>query len=227
MFNPTSIDAFLFDLDGTLLDSDDQAVAALAKKLTRLRVADPQLVARRIVMALETPANTAMTMMDLVGLDNLMGAVSDWWHSRRGQLIKAHFSLVPGTDDALRTLAADYRLAVVTTRGKRDACAFLDCFGLRDLFETVVTLESTWRLKPHPAPVRYAAEQMGVSVQRCGMVGDTTVDVRSARRAGAWAVAVLCGFGERNELERAGAHLVCDSPADLPDILAAEAATRL
>ena len=227
MFDPKSIDAFLFDLDGTLLDSDDQAVAALARRLERLPVSDPQLVARRIIMTLETPANTAMTMMDLVGLDNLMGAVSDWWHSRRGQIIKAHFSLVPGTDTALRRLSADYRLAVVTTRGKRDAYAFLDCFGLRDLFDVVVTLESTWRLKPHPAPVRYAAAQLGVSPQRCAMVGDTTVDVRSARRAGAWAIAVLCGFGERKELERAGAHLVCASPAELPDILAAETATGL
>jgi phosphoglycolate phosphatase len=47
------------------------------------------------------------------------------------------------------------------------------------------------------------------------MVGDTAVDVKSARRAGAWSVAVLCGFGERKELERAGAHLILDSTADL------------
>jgi phosphoglycolate phosphatase len=41
------------------------------------------------------------------------------------------------------------------------------------------------------------------------------VDVKSARRAGALSVAVLCGFGERKELERAGAHLILDSTADL------------
>jgi len=51
------------------------------------------------------------------------------------------------------------------------------------------------------------------------MVGDTTVDVRSARRAGAIAIGVLCGFGEREELERAGAHLIISSPADLPSAL--------
>jgi len=39
--------------------------------------------------------------------------------------------------------------------------------------------------------------------------------VKSARRAGAWSVGVLCGFGERAELERAGAHLILDSTADL------------
>jgi phosphoglycolate phosphatase len=51
------------------------------------------------------------------------------------------------------------------------------------------------------------------------MVGDTTVDVKAARRAGAWSAAVLCGFGERQELERAGAHVVLNSTADLQLLL--------
>jgi phosphoglycolate phosphatase-like HAD superfamily hydrolase len=51
------------------------------------------------------------------------------------------------------------------------------------------------------------------------MVGDTTVDVKSARRAGAWAVAVLCGFGERRELKRAGAHVILEHTAHLSSLL--------
>jgi phosphoglycolate phosphatase-like HAD superfamily hydrolase len=47
------------------------------------------------------------------------------------------------------------------------------------------------------------------------MVGDTPVDVLSGRRAGAWTIGVLCGFGEEAELWRAGAHLVLPSTADL------------
>jgi len=126
---------------------------------------------------------------------------------------------VPGTDDALRALAQRYRLGIVTTRGRRDAEAFLTQFDLGPLFEVVVTRESTWRLKPHPAPILHAAHMMGLPPQRCAMVGDTTVDVRAALRAGAWAVAVLCGFGEKKELERAGAHLILPSPADIPAAL--------
>jgi phosphoglycolate phosphatase len=51
------------------------------------------------------------------------------------------------------------------------------------------------------------------------MVGDTTLDVRAGVAAGAQTVGVLCGFGEQHELERAGAHLVLDSTADLLDHL--------
>ena len=77
----------------------------------------------------------------------------------------------------------------------------------------VVTHEDTWRLKPHPGPIRYAAEQLGVAVERCLMVGDTSVDVRAAKAAGAYAVGVLCGFGEGGDL--AGADLILESAVEL------------
>jgi phosphoglycolate phosphatase len=81
--------------------------------------------------------------------------------------------------------------------------------------EKTCGLEDTYRLKPHPAPLRHAAAQLNIPIQNCLMVGDTTVDVLAGRRAGAQSVAVLCGFGERRELERAGAHLILDSTAEL------------
>jgi phosphoglycolate phosphatase-like HAD superfamily hydrolase len=86
-------------------------------------------------------------------------------------------------------------------------------------FTTTCGLQDTRRLKPHPAPIRLAAERLNVAIENCVMVGDTAVDVRAARRAGAWSAAVLCGFGERQELERAGAHVVLNSTADLHPLL--------
>jgi len=219
MLDRSAVEAFLFDLDGTLLNSDDQAVEALARRLKRLGWRDPRRAARRLVMALETPTNRLVTLLDLLGLDAPLRGLADRLRRWRGVHAASHFRLVPGVDRALRTLAPHYRLAVVTTRGRRDTEAFLEQFGLRPLFEAVVTSETAWRLKPHPAPILHAAQALGLPPQRCAMVGDTTVDVRAARRAGAWAVAVLCGFGEREELQRAGAHLVLPSPADLPAAL--------
>ena len=76
------------------------------------------------------------------------------------------------------------------------------------MFSFVVAQETTKRLKPHPAPILYAVKKLDLPPDACVMVGDTTVDVCSARRAGVWAVAVLCGFGEKAELQRSGAHLI-------------------
>lgn len=213
MLDKDKVEAVLFDLDGTLMDTDDQAVEALVRRLQRLRWPHPQRAARRLVMACETPGNVMMTLLDVLGLDAPLSTFTDRLRRWRGLRTRADFHIITGVEEMLAELSGRYRLAVVTTRGLAESETFLDQYNLRGFFDALVTRESTWRLKPHPAPIRHAARLLGVPVERCVMVGDTTVDVRAARRAGAWAVAVLCGFGEREELERAGAHVILEHTA--------------
>ena len=218
MLDKDKVEAVLFDLDGTLMDTDDQAVEALVRQLQRLHWPHPQRAARRLVMACETPGNVMMTLLDVLGLDALLNTFTDRLRRWRGLRTRADFHIITGVEEMLVELSGRYRLAVVTTRGLAESEAFLDQYNLRGFFDALVTRESTWRLKPHPAPIRHAARLLGVPVERCVMVGDTTVDVRAARRAGAWAVAVLCGFGEREELERAGAHVILEHTAQFSSL---------
>jgi phosphoglycolate phosphatase len=166
----------------------------------------------------ETPGNFLMTLFDAIGLDDNVFALGDALRRRRGLYPRPNLPLMPGVGIVLHALADRYRLAIVTTRSRRDAEAFLAQHNLAHVFDLVVTRESTRRLKPHPLPIRYATQRLGLLPHRCVMVGDTTTDVRSARAAGAWAVAVLSGFGEQDELERAGAHLVLESVAEMAEI---------
>ena len=115
----------------------------------------------------------------------------------------------------LADLSRRYHLGIVTTRSRLHAEAFVAQQGLGDLFQVVTGREDTWRIKPHPSPVRHAAEQLGVPVERCLLVGDTTVDIWAARAAGARSIGVLCGFGSRDELVRAGADLILKSTSDI------------
>ena len=125
--------------------------------------------------------------------------------------------LKPG--DVLRELSRRYYLAIVTTRKHHDVRVFLAQQELSDLIQVITGRDDTWRIKPHPSPVRHAADQLGVSVERCLLVGDSTVDIEAARAAGARSVGVLCGFGSKKELERAGADLVLDRTSELVDWL--------
>jgi phosphoglycolate phosphatase-like HAD superfamily hydrolase len=59
---------------------------------------------------------------------------------------------------------------------------------------------------------------MGVRPQECLMIGDTTVDIRAGKAAGAQAVGVLCGFGEEAELRQLGADQILRSTSDLPEL---------
>ena len=216
---PAVIDAVLFDLDGTLMDTDDQMVESLALRLQRLGWPWLYRRARRFVMLAETPANGLVTVLDALGLDAPLLGMRKWLRGLRSAGQTPDYRLMADARMMLAELKAQYRLAVVTTRGREDAEAFLEQHDLHESFDVVVTREDTWRLKPHPAPIRQAAEALGVSVERCAMVGDTTVDVRSARRAGAKAIAVTCGFGRRGELERAGADIVLERVSDISSVL--------
>jgi len=217
--DPAVIDAVLFDLDGTLMDTDDQVVENLALRLQRLGWPWLYRSSRRLVMIAETPANGLMTVLDALGLDAPLLGLWRWLGSLRGAAKEPDYRLMEDAKAMLADLKQRYHLAIVTTRGREDAEAFLAQHGLCDIFDVIVTREDTWRLKPHPAPIRLAAERLGVPAEQCVMVGDTTVDVKSARRAGAKAVGVACGFGERGELERAQADIVLDHVSDLSSVL--------
>jgi phosphoglycolate phosphatase len=217
--NKDLVEAVLFDLDGTLMETDDQAVEALARRLARLGWRDPMKAARHVIMASETPGNTLMTALDILGLDGPLMGFTDQLRRWRGLCTQSNYRMIDGGAEMLAALHESYRLAVVSTRGLCEAGGFLAQYNLRHFFDAVVTRESTWRLKPHPAPIRHAAQLLDVPVERCVMVGDTTVDVKAARRAGAWAVAALCGFGTRDELERAGAHVILEHTSHLVSLL--------
>lgn len=217
MFDAAAVQAVLFDLDGTLIESDDQAVERLAAWFQRMHIPDPHRKARWLVTKAETPLNHLLTVLDIIGMDGLLFALP--------RLFRGHhrtapdFRLVAGVPEMLRQLRPRFRLGIVSTRPKDDVLALLRQHHLGELFDVLVTRETTWRLKPHPAPIRHAARALGIHPQACLMVGDTPVDIRAARRAGAWAVGVLSGFGERAELERAGAHAVLEDTTRLSALL--------
>ena len=126
---------------------------------------------------------------------------------------------IDGAGEMLHELSRRYYLAIVTTRKHHDVRVFLAQQELTGLIQVVTGRDDTWRIKPHPSPVRHTAEQLGVPVERCLLVGDSTVDIEAARAAGAHSAGVLCGFGSKEELERAGADLILGCASDLLDWL--------
>lgn len=214
-FDPTRVRAICFDLDGTLNDADDAAVLRLARWLP----GHNKHTARRMVIALESPATAAFELLDRVGLNRpLMSLLNRYYQSRINQK-PIRYDAVPNTIKAVRLVAKRYKLALVSSRWESTAISFLDEHRIRDDFDCIATALTCRHTKPYPDPVLWAAKQMSVRPEECLMVGDTTVDMRAGKAAGAQCVGVLCGFGTEAELRHAGADVILKSTADLPQLL--------
>ncbi|MFH1185880.1 MAG: HAD family hydrolase [Chloroflexota bacterium] len=213
------IRALCFDVDGTLSDTDDYYVARLSSYLRRLPfLHKPEQAARRLAMWVESPGNFVMGLADRMHVDDQLVGVMNWLfrHARqRPGLLPS----IPGVRPLLDDLRHRYPMAVVSARNERTTLAYLEHAGLRSHFQVIVTALSARRTKPFPDPVLLAARELGVSPGSCLMIGDTTVDIRAGRAAGAQTVGVLCGFGEQDELRRNGADLILPSTADLGRVL--------
>ena len=221
--DPSRIQAICFDVDGTLRDTDYQYALRFERMIRPLRFLlpgrDERHFARRFVMWAEGPGNALLGVPDQLHLDDGLARFTDWLHHRLPRRKQHEFILIPGTVEMLESLKGRYKLAVVSARSKRGTMAFLDGFGLTPFFDAIATAQTTVRTKPFPDPVIWAAEAMGVAPADCVRVGDTLVDLRAGRAAGAQTVGVLCGFGEREELHSAGPDEILASTPELAGLL--------
>ena len=215
----------LFDVDGTLSDTDDLMVQKLSRWLHPIaglfKDRNPREFSRHLVMFSETPANAIYNLADRIGLDAVIASVYNWLAQRNPEkpVDEDAFSLITGVKEMLDALAKRFPMAVVSARDARSTMRFLEYFDLLPYFKTIVTSQTCKHTKPFPDPVEYAAGQLGLAPEHCLMVGDTIVDVRSGKTAGAQTAAVLCGFGTQRELSRAGAEMILSCTPDLIKIL--------
>jgi len=213
------IKALCFDVDGTLSDTDDLYAQKIVDLLPRVLFPNPMQTARRIVMWVEAPGNALLGFADKIGIDDEMVTVIDWINRHRQHTLKK-FLLVPGVDQMLAVMKGRFPLSIVSARDEKSTLRFLDQFDLTKYFDVIVTGLSAPHTKPYPDPILLAAQKLGVSPQECLMIGDTTVDMRAGKAAGAQTLGVLCGFGEEPELKQLGADLILKSTSDLPELFA-------
>lgn len=218
----TRVKALIFDVDGTLSDSDDHMVESLYNRLQFLRkpLGEGKLkqFSRWFVRTAEGPGNWLLESADRLSLDHLIAAFFDKRTSAR-ELLAEHYPLIPGVLPMLQALSSRYPFAIVTARNEVNTSRFLKINQLEPFFPIVVSSQTCPRTKPFPDPLFHAAEKLGVPIETCLMVGDTVTDVRAAKAAGAQSVSVLCGFGTEKELRKAGTHAILESTSQLATFL--------
>jgi HAD superfamily hydrolase (TIGR01549 family) len=213
------VQAILFDLDGTLIAAHPRDMTRLAQRLGFLKLIAPggdvARLLHRLLLWSEIPSNYLLACGERLGLDSENNRLINWLRRLKGVSVPKRSELVPDAREALDRLMGRYQLGVVTSRCRCTANNLLRQHQIDAYFAAIATREDTWLLKPHPAPVRYAARLLGMSPSACAMVGDTPMDMQAAKGAGAIAIGVLTGFGEEDDLRRAGADVILPSVAEL------------
>ena len=184
---------FLFDLDGTLIDS--RADLAAATNAMRARHGLPAL-------PLEKVASYVGDGVRVLAQRALEGAPVDPDLAARelsaayAEHLTDRTTAYPGVDAGLRALrAAGHDLALVTNKPAPHARRLMDHFGWTPLFAAILGGGDTAELKPSPLPLQTAMQRTGHGPESTWMVGDHHVDLAAARRAGVKSIYLESGIG--------------------------------
>jgi HAD superfamily hydrolase (TIGR01509 family) len=207
--------AFLFDLDGTLVDSVYQHVLAWREALEAAGIElSVWRIHRKVGMSGGLFANALLreTGREVTSEDaDLLRRLHAEAYARRASQVRP----LPGTLELLRALTDGGTLWAIATSGYRESAGpTIELLEVPDDVP-VVTRDLVPRAKPDPDLFLTAAEKLGVAIEDCVVVGDSVWDLLAARRARALGVGLLSGGYGREELERAGAYRVYEDPADL------------
>lgn len=225
-FDAARIRALCFDLGGTLAEADERLVRQMVAFVTRLPFLsgrEAHRLARRAVMEAEAPPEA---FAERLGIEDELEQLASYLRRLRAsqgpEAAEAPRAMAPGVAEMLPRLAAHFPMAVLAQEGTSRAEAFLRRHGVRDSFAAVVAVPAAEPGRPQPEALRRAAEALGLPPEACLIVGDTAADIRTGIEAGAQAAGVLSGFGTREELRGAGAHLLLETTPELERVLLAE-----
>jgi HAD superfamily hydrolase (TIGR01549 family) len=208
--------SFIFDLDGTLVDSVYQHVLAWREALETEGIElSVWRIHRKIGMSGGLFANMLLreTGMDLTveRIERLQRL-----HAQAYSRVSAQIRPLPGARALLSTLSdAGIPWAIATSGRIETAGPVLETLAV-DLTRTpIVTRDLVRYAKPDPDLFIAAAERLGVDIEGASVVGDSVWDMLAARRARALGIGLLSGGYGMDELERAGAYRVYEDPADM------------
>jgi pyrophosphatase PpaX len=205
----------LFDLDGTVVDSGAIILASMRH-------------ATREVLGREYGDEELLQAVGGPGLESQMAKLAPDHVDELVRVYRAHneplheeLEACPGIEGVLACLREQgRRLGVVTAKRRATVELAFRQVPVGHFFETVVGGDETVRHKPDPEPLLVAAQRLRVPPAECAYVGDSPFDVRAAKAAGMYAVAVTWGrIHDRELLEAEGPDVVVDAAGELLDRL--------
>lgn len=200
---------FIFDLDGTLIDSSAGVIESTNYALKRAGydLRPPEEIKRFIGHPLDE-------MFSAFCGDNI-GQLKASFHEKSADVMVALTKELPGVSDLLPLIQkARYGMAIATTKYSANTQGIVEKFGWQDYFDVTVSGDQVSRVKPDPELIYLALRKLDCRAQEAVVVGDTINDILAAKDAGTPVIAVKSPFGNF-DLKKHKPDLIIDKVSDL------------
>ena len=182
------VDAVVFDLDGVLVDSE-HLWSEVREELARERGGRWHPRAETDMMGMSS-TEWSRYMHDVIGLEDAPARINEDVVRAMQERYEQHLPVIDGAVEAVRRLAAVYRLALASSANRPLIDTVLRETGLGDVFEATVSSEEVARGKPSPDVYLEAARRLGVEPARCVAVEDSANGIRAAHAAAMRVIAI-------------------------------------
>jgi HAD superfamily hydrolase (TIGR01549 family) len=209
--------AVLFDIDGTLVDTERESAEAVRRVLERRGLRMSQAEIDHVIGHSWHEIHARLREGHGAALPALPELIELGAAEREVVLAEQGLREVTGARDLVRRLAARYPVAAVSGAGRREATFALRGLGVLDAFRLVLTAEDYAPGKPSPAGYLLAAARLGVEPEECLVVEDSAAGIAAGVAAGARVLAVsAANFAGQDQ---SAAHAVVACPADVDEAL--------
>ncbi|MGM7702853.1 pyrophosphatase PpaX [Pseudalkalibacillus sp. Hm43] len=211
------VDTILFDLDGTLINTNELIIASFTHTLEHFQ---PGRFSREdIISFIGQPLVDSFKEVDETSVPDMVKMYKEHNLAHHEEYVHAFEGVV----ETVKTLhEKGFKLGIVTTK-MRDAVELgLEITGLSDYFTTIVTLDDVEKAKPDPEPIMRALANLQSDVSSAIMVGDSRYDIDAGKNAGTMTAAVAWTIKGRATLERLQPDYMLEEMPDLLNVLEVE-----
>ncbi|MDC3412264.1 pyrophosphatase PpaX [Aquibacillus sp. 3ASR75-11] len=212
-----NIRTILFDLDGTLIDTNELIIASFEHTLAIHT--DRSYAREEIVEFIGPPLKDSFETINANQVDQMIETYREHNLSHHDDYVTAYPTVVE-TIYALKQ--AGYKLGVVTTKMRKTVNMGLQLTGLQKAFDVVITLDDVTHAKPHPEPILTALTALDGNAASTIMVGDNYHDIEAGQNAGTRTAGVAWSIKGKSKLESYKPDYMLEQMSDLITLLGEE-----
>ncbi|MCM3714621.1 pyrophosphatase PpaX [Halalkalibacter oceani] len=174
-----NIETLLFDLDGTLINTNELIIASFLHTLDKYKPGE--YTREHAIDFIGPPLIDSFRKVDAERVDEMIATYRAFNHEKHDELVEEYEGVYETVE---RLHEQGYKLAIVTTKIRKTALMGLKLTGLDQFFDVVIGLDDVTKAKPDPEPLEKALAALGASKETAMMIGDSHYDVQAGKNLG-------------------------------------------